>query len=72
MKEKISVLIPAYNEEKGIKKTLDSCLNQTKIPDEIVVVNDGSNVYEWLPKLKKKLEETFKINLDEKEKEMGE
>jgi len=37
-----TILIPAYNEEKGIKKTIDSCLNQTINPDEIIVVNDGS------------------------------
>jgi cellulose synthase/poly-beta-1,6-N-acetylglucosamine synthase-like glycosyltransferase len=42
MDYKISVLIPAYNEERGIKKTINSCLNQTRKPDEIIVVNDGS------------------------------
>ena len=39
---KISVLIPAYNEEKSIGKCVESCLNQTRNPDEIIVVNDGS------------------------------
>jgi cellulose synthase/poly-beta-1,6-N-acetylglucosamine synthase-like glycosyltransferase len=39
---KISILIPCYNEEKTIAKSLDSCLNQTRPADEIVVVNDGS------------------------------
>jgi len=39
---KISILIPAYNEEKSVGKCLESCLNQTRVPDEIVVVNDGS------------------------------
>ncbi len=29
--------------------------------------SDGSNVYGWLPKLKKKLEEVFKIKIDENE-----
>lgn len=40
----ISVLIPAYNEEKGIKKTIESILNQNypKNKYEIIVVNDGS------------------------------
>lgn len=38
----ISILIPAYNEEKGIRKTINSCLNQTRKPDKIIVVNDGS------------------------------
>jgi cellulose synthase/poly-beta-1,6-N-acetylglucosamine synthase-like glycosyltransferase len=39
---KISILIPAHNEEKAIKNCLDSCLNQSRMPDEILVVNDGS------------------------------
>ena len=40
---KISILIPCYNEEKTIAKALDSCLNQSRPADEIVVVNDGSS-----------------------------
>ncbi len=39
---KISILIPCHNEEKTIKKCIQSCLNQTKKADQIVVVNDGS------------------------------
>lgn len=39
---KISILIPAHNEERSIKKTVESCLNQTRSADEIVVVDDGS------------------------------
>lgn len=39
---KISVVIPAYNSEKTIKATLDSVVNQTFLPYEIIVVNDGS------------------------------
>lgn len=39
---KISVLIPAHNEERSIKATVDSCLRQTRPFDQIVVVNDGS------------------------------
>ncbi len=41
----ISIIIPTYNEEKRIKKTLESILTyvQTKKHDyEIIVVNDGS------------------------------
>ena len=39
---KISVLIPCFNEEKSIKRCVESCLNQSRKPDEIVVVDDGS------------------------------
>lgn len=41
-KIKISVLIPCHNEEKSIKKCVDSCLDQTRKADEIIVVNDSS------------------------------
>jgi len=37
-----SVIIPAFNAEKTIKKTVDSVLNQTNPPEEIIIVNDGS------------------------------
>jgi glycosyltransferase involved in cell wall biosynthesis len=38
---KISVLIPAYNAAATIQATLDSALNQTIRPSEILVVDDG-------------------------------
>lgn len=38
----ISVIIPAYNMEKFILKTLDSVREQTRIPKELIIVNDGS------------------------------
>jgi cellulose synthase/poly-beta-1,6-N-acetylglucosamine synthase-like glycosyltransferase len=39
---KISILIPCYNEEKSIRQCVDSCLAQTRRPDEIIVVDDCS------------------------------
>ena len=38
----ISVIIPLYNKEKQIKKTLETVLSQTFQDFEIVIVNDGS------------------------------
>ena len=39
---KISIIIPCHNEEKSIKNCIESCFNQTRKFDEIIVVNDGS------------------------------
>ncbi|GAB3001805.1 glycosyltransferase family 2 protein [Psychrosphaera aestuarii] len=50
----ISVVIPAYNMENLITKTLDSLTAQTVSPTEVIVVNDGSTdltlavVQSWL------------------------
>ncbi len=38
----VSILIPAYNEEICIEKTLNSCLFQTYPNFEVIVINDGS------------------------------
>lgn len=38
----VSVLVPAYNEEICIEKTLTSCIHQTYPNLEIIVINDGS------------------------------
>jgi glycosyltransferase involved in cell wall biosynthesis len=39
---KISLVMPLYNKEEHVKRALDSVLNQTRAPDEIIVVDDGS------------------------------
>ena len=39
---RITILIPAHNEERSIRACIESCLNQSRPADEIVVVNDGS------------------------------
>ena len=38
----ISVVIPAYNEEKYIENCLKSLLSQEEMPDEIIVVDNNS------------------------------
>ena len=40
---KISVIIPLYNGEQTIKKTLDSLFSQKKFFDEVIIVDDGSS-----------------------------
>jgi len=39
---RIAVVIPAYNASAYIAETIESVLNQSRLADEIVVVNDGS------------------------------
>jgi glycosyltransferase involved in cell wall biosynthesis len=39
---KISVIIPAYNEENNITETLESLLDQSRSVDEIIVVDNNS------------------------------
>ncbi|MFA5770944.1 MAG: glycosyltransferase family 2 protein [Patescibacteria group bacterium] len=39
---KISVVVPAHNEEKHIVSCLESLTNQTRQPDEIIVVSNSS------------------------------
>jgi len=42
MNIKISVAIPTYNRADYLKEALDSILSQTYLPNEIIVVDDGS------------------------------
>lgn len=38
----VSVIIPVYNGERFLAEALQSVLAQTLLPDELVVVDDGS------------------------------
>ena len=39
---KISVILSAFNEEKFIRKAIESVINQTLEDIEIIIINDGS------------------------------
>lgn len=39
----VSVIIPAYNSEKTLSKSLESAIGQSYLNLEIIVINDGSN-----------------------------
>jgi glycosyltransferase involved in cell wall biosynthesis len=41
-KQGVSVIIPVWNNAKTIKKAVESCLNQTLLPLEILICDDGS------------------------------
>lgn len=42
MNPKVSVIVPVYNVEKYLKKSISSILNQTLEDIEIIIINDGS------------------------------
>ena len=56
MKEKISMISTVRNEEKNIKKFVNSIVGQTKRPDELIIVDGGSKdkTYEILKEYSKK------------------
>ena len=39
---KISIVIPVFNVEKYIGECLESVINQTRKPDEVIIVDDSS------------------------------
>ena len=39
---KVSIIIPVYNEQGFIKKSIQSIINQTTKPQKVIYVNDSS------------------------------
>ncbi|MBN2101798.1 MAG: glycosyltransferase [Candidatus Aenigmarchaeota archaeon] len=66
---KISVIVPAYNEEKKIKKCIDSLVNQIYLKKEIVVINDASTDKTGI--ILRKYEKMRKIKLIDKKNNEG-
>ena len=67
---KISVIVTTYNRPDALKRVLDGLLCQTRLPDEIIIADDGSNeeTQKMLgpflknkdPQIKKDLKELYK------------
>ncbi|WP_228458238.1 glycosyltransferase family 2 protein [Chryseobacterium schmidteae] len=67
---KVSIVIPMYNAEKTIVNVLNSVQNQTFLPYEIIVVNDGSTD-QSLQIVQKYKEENKKITIHVFDKKNG-
>jgi len=63
MTYKISVIVPAYNEEKYLSTALDSLVNQTFKDFEVIIINDGStdNTQKVIDKYTKKYQNFHSI-----------
>lgn len=57
----VSVIIPAYNHERYVQKTIKSIINQTYENIELIIVNDGSKDSTWqkINEIKDKCEKRF-------------
>lgn len=68
MSEKISIIIPAFNCQNTIEKTIKSVLNQSYKNLEIIIINDGStdNTLDILIELEKIDKRIIVINQDNK------
>ncbi|RGG05451.1 glycosyltransferase [Coprobacillus sp. AF27-24BH] len=63
MKEKISIIVPCYNEEKYIERCINSILSQTLNNIELIIIDDGSkdNTYKICKNYEIKFPDKIKI-----------
>lgn len=59
----ITVVIPLYNKECFIERTLDSVLNQLVLPSEIIVIDDGSTDDSYRRAFKKLQKQNIKFSI---------
>ena len=70
----VSIIIPVFNREKIISKTLNSLKKQSHRPLEIIIIDDAStdNSFEEIKKfIKKNLKKDFKLHLYKNKKNRG-
>jgi PST family polysaccharide transporter len=60
----ISVIIPTFNRKRLLKRAIESALNQTSKPDQIIVVDDGStdDTYEMCRQFSGVIEYVYQTN----------
>lgn len=66
---KVSIIMPVYNVEKYVQKSIESLINQTLQDIEIIIVNDGST--DKSKEIIKSYEEKYKDKIKYIEKENG-
>ncbi|MEK7173457.1 MAG: glycosyltransferase, partial [Patescibacteria group bacterium] len=59
----ISVLVPAYNEEQNLESALESIMKNTRLPDEIVVIDDASrdNTHKAIESVRKRFPDIMRV-----------
>ena len=63
MRPKVSVIIPAYNSAAWLSEAIDSALNQTVAPLDVIVVDDGST--DDTPRIREPYRERIRVIVQE-------
>ena len=70
---KTSVVMATYNGEEFLKQQLDSIMSQTNLPDELIIVDDGSTdrTRDILSKFAKQQAQKVSVELVLRDKNLG-